>query len=333
MYKRLLLAALAVGFVIGSLSLVGIAAEDGEKPVIGVVTKCIAFRWFQRMAEGVAQFAKDYDCIAFTQGPPVADSAQQVALIEQLIAAGVDAIVNVPYGVPENEPAQKEAMDNGIIVITHEAATTRYATYDLEAFDNKSYGEEMMRQLAKRMGYEGDYVQFVGSFTNASHMEWQKAARAYQEKHYPKMRSLGIFESKENEAYTVFKDLLKAHPTIKGVTGSSALDVVGVGQVLQEAGLTDEIAVVGTSIVSYAGELLKTGAVDLAMCWDPALAGYAACVVAYKLLMGEEITDGMDLGVPGYESIRIVENEHGVPVIYGKGWILIDASNMDQYNF
>ena len=102
---------------------------------------------------------------------------------------------------------------------------------------------------------------------------------------------------------------------------------------MQEAGLTDEIAVVGTSIVSYAGELLKTGAVDLAMCWDPALAGYAACVVAYKLLMGEEITDGMDLGVPGYESIRIVENEHGVPVIYGKGWILIDASNMDQYNF
>lgn len=335
MHKRAAWVVLSVIVVLGLLlPIVGFSTTaPAKKPVIAVVVKSIAYRWFQRMAEGVQQFAKDFDVIAFLQGPPVADSAQQVALIEQLIAMGVDAIVNVPYGVPENEPAQKEAMDNGIIVITHEASTTRYAHYDLEAFDNKSYGEEMMRQLAARMGYEGDYVQFVGSFTNASHMEWQLAARAYQEAHYPKMRSLGIFESKETEAYTVMKDLLKAYPTIRGVLGSSALDVVGAGQAIQEAGLNDQIAVVGTSIVSYAGELLKTGAVDLAMCWDPALAGYAACVVAYKLLMGEKITDGMNLGVPGYENIRIVVNEHGVPVIYGTGWILIDATNMHQYNF
>lgn len=334
MYKRVLSVALVLVLLLGSLGWVaGIAAQSGRRPAIAVVVKSIAYRWFQRMAEGVHQFARDYGVIAFLQGPPVADSAQQVALIEQLIALGVDAIVNVPYGVPENEPAQREAMDAGIIVITHEASTTRYAHYDLEAFDNKSYGEEMMRQLAVRMGYEGDYVQFVGSFTNASHMEWQLAARDYQMAHYPRMRSLGIFESKEVEAYTVMKDLLRAYPTIRGVLGSSALDVVGAGQVIQEAGLTDVIAVVGTSIVSYAGELLKTGAVDLAMCWDPALAGYAACVVAYKVLRGEKIYDGMDLGVPGYRNIRIVVNEYGVPVIYGTGWLLIDATNMDQYDF
>jgi len=56
-------------------------------------------------------------------------------------------------------------------------------------------------------------------------------------------------------------------------------------------------------------------------------------VVAYKIIQGEEITEGMDLGVPGYESIKIIENESGVPVIYGAGWAKIDASNMDQYPF
>lgn len=44
------------------------------------------------------------------------------------------------------------------------------------------------------------------------------------------------------------------------------------------------------------------------MCWDPALAGYAACVVALKVLRGEPIYDGMDLSVPGYNSIKIVVN-------------------------
>jgi len=127
--------------------------------------------------------------------------------------------------------------------------------------------------------------------------------------------------------------LLKSHPDIKGVQGSAAGDVVGAGRAIEELGLSNQIAVVGTSIPSYAGELLKTGAVDLAMCWDPATAGYAANVVAYKVLKGEKITDGMSLNVPGYEAIKLIANKNGTLVIYGKGWIKIDASNMDKYPF
>lgn len=336
MRRKFLLTSIAVlvGFLI-ILSSQPVFAAGKSDFVMATVVKSVAFNWFMRMEEGVKQFGKDYGVTAFMQGPSVADSAEQASIIEQLIAQGVDAIVNVPYGVQENELAQKEAMEQGIIVVTHEAASTKYAHYDLEAFDNKSYGEEMMRQLAARMGYEGEYVQFVGSLTNASHNEWQDAARAYQESHFPLMKCIGKFESKEDieAAYTTTKDLLKSHPNLKGILGSAAGDVVGAGQAVEEAGLSDEIAVVGTSIVSYAGELLATGAVDLAMCWDPATAGYAANVVAYKLLKGETIEEGMDLGVSGYTNIHIVENEHGVPVIYGQGWILIDADNMDEYQF
>jgi ABC-type sugar transport system substrate-binding protein len=36
-------------------------------------------------------------------------------------------IINVPYGVPENEPAQKKAMDAGIIVMGHEAEPPKKA--------------------------------------------------------------------------------------------------------------------------------------------------------------------------------------------------------------
>lgn len=334
MRKKLFSVLLLVVFVI-ALATTGFAAAKKKDITIAVVVKSVAFNWFQRMDQGVKQFAKDFGVTAFMQGPPVADSAQQIAIIEQLIAQGVDALVIVPYGVKEHEMVQKEAMEKGIIVITHEAARTRYAHFDLEAFDNEEYGREMMRQLAARMNYEGEYVQFVGSYTNDSHNQWQDAARKYQEANYPKMKCIGKFESREDQAvgYNIMKDLLKTYPNIRGVLGSAAGDVVAAGRAIQEAGLSDKIAVVGTSIVSYAGELLKTGAVDLAMCWDPALAGYAACVVAYKLLTGESIVDGVDLGVPGYENIKIVKNEYGVPVIYGKGWIFIDASNMDKYNF
>lgn len=317
------------------------AAEETEEAAatytFGTVVKSIAFNWFLRLEEGVIDFGEDTGHTAFMEGPSQADSAAQVQIIESLIAQGVDGICNVPYGVPENEPAQKKAMDAGIFVVTHEAATASEGTvnFDVEAFDNCAYGEEIMQELATRMGEEGQYVQFVGSLTNATHNEWTDCALAYQEENYPNMEFVGKFESKEDQevAYNVFKDLLDTYPDLKGMQGSAAGDVVAAGRAIEEAGLNDQIAVVGTSITSYAGELLQTGAIDLAMAWDPAAAGYACNVVLLKLVEGEEIVDGMDLGVPGFESIVIKTGVNGAPVIYGSAWIKINADNMGDYDF
>ncbi|MRR33048.1 autoinducer 2 ABC transporter substrate-binding protein, partial [bacterium] len=198
-----------------------------------------------------------------------------------------------------------------------------------------SYGEEMMKEMATRMGEEGEYIQFVGSLTNASHVEWMDCANTYAEKNYPNLKFVARYDSKEDieVAYNTMKDVLKTYPDVKGVLGAAAGDVVGAGRAIEEAKLSDATAVVGTSIPSYAGELLKTGAIDLAMGWDPATAGYACNQVILMLLNKEEIKDGMDLGVPGYEKIKLLTGVNGVPVIYGAAWIKIDANNMDDYPF
>jgi len=341
MKKRLLLVSVLVIAVLltscGPQQTTGSEEKAPEDLVFATVVKSIAFNWFKRLEEGVIEFSNDTGIEAYMEGPSEADSAAQVRIIEDLIAQGVDGICNVPYGVPENEPAQKKAMEDGIYVVGHEAATASEGTlhYDVEAFDNCAYGEEIMKELASRMNEEGKYVQFVGSLTNATHNEWTDCAEAYQEENYPDMELIGKFESKEDQevVYNTFKDLLQTHPDIKGVQGSAAGDVVASGRAIEEAGLNDDIAVVGTSITSYAGELLQTGAVDLAMAWDPATAGYACNVVLQKLANGEEITDGMDLGVPGYEEIEIRDGPNGVSVIYGSAWIKINADNMEEYDF
>ncbi len=305
--------------------------------VMPTIVKSIAFNWFTRMGTGIDQFSKDTGMKAYIDGPSTADLAAQVGMIEDAIAQGVDAIGVDPYGVPENEPAMKKAMDAGIVVVGQEASTAHAGTmnYDLEAFDDCAYGEEMMKQLATRMDGEGKYIQFVGSLTNASHVTWMDCAKTYAEENYPDMEFVDRYESKEDipTATNIMKDVLKTYPDIKGVMGSAGGDIVGAGQAIQEAGLQDTTAVVGTSIVSYAGELLQTGAVDLAMGWDPADAGYAADVVALKVLQGEPITDGMDLGVNGYNQIKLTTGPNGVPVIIGSAWIEIDKDNMDQYDF
>ena len=47
----------------------------------------------------------------------------------------------------------------------------------------------------------------------------------------PNMTRLGLYDSKEDieVSYQIFKDLLKTNPEIRGMTGSSAGDVVAIG--------------------------------------------------------------------------------------------------------
>lgn len=305
------------------------AAEEVE---FATVPKAVGMNWFNRMEEGVVKFDKDHaDILAFQQGPSQFDAALQVQVIEDLIARKVTALCVVPFQADSLEPVLKKAKDQGIIVVSHEASNLKNIDYDVEAFNNADYGRFLMDEMAKGMNYEGQYAVFVGSLTTTSHMEWVNSAIEYQKQKYPKMELVGgINESGDNiqTAYAKTKELLRAYPQLKGIQGSSAFDVVGAGQAIEEAQLEDKIFVVGTSLVSYAGDLMETGAVDVITTWDPALAAYAMNTVAERILKKEPITDGLDLKIPGYEKIKLVDK-----VIYGSAWLRITKDNMDQYDF
>ncbi len=312
-------------------------APAAEELVFASVVKSIGDTWFVRYEEGVLKYGEDFGVTSFMEGPSDVDSAAQVAVIEDLIAQEVDVIVNVPYGVPENEAVQKKAMAAGIIVIGHEAETAAGDSlhYDLEGFEVCAAGEEEMRDLAAAMGEEGEYAQFVGSLTNASHNIWTDCGKAYQEANYPNMKWIGKFESKESaeNGYTMMKDILRTNPAIKGIQSTDSVEIQGIGRAVDEAGLQDQIMVIGSCIVGDVGDLLQTGAVDMCMIWDPADAAYAALVVGQKVLNGEEITAGMDLGVPGYESVTVRDGANGAKVIVGSAWAKITKDNMDEMNF
>jgi simple sugar transport system substrate-binding protein len=322
------------------------APADEAAPAVDLSTltfadcvKTIGANWFLRLETGIKDYSADTGVTTFLCGPSKGDPAAQIAILDEIIAQGVDGICNVPMGVEEHEPVHKKAMDAGIPVVLHEAPQAKNADYDVEAFDNCAYGAEMMDQLASRMGEEGVYVSFVGSLTNDTHMIWQKCAYEHQLEAYPKMTRLGLYDSKEDieVSYQIFKDLLKTNPEIRGMTGSSAGDVVAIGRAVEEAGLNDTIAVVGTSIPSYAGDLMATGAIDLSMAWDPAAAGYACNRLLEFIITGVPITDGMDLGLPsqypGYEKVILSKGPNGVPLVTGAAWIEMDASNMADYPF
>lgn len=331
--SKLIVLIILVVAVIGVFLFRVISNDTAKKSVKVFVTvpKAVGYNWFNRLEEGVLKYAKDTGINAYQQGPSKFDSALQVAVIEDLIAQKVTAINVVPFQPETLEPVLEKAASQGIIIVTHEAPNLKSAKYDIEPFDNKAYGEHLMEKLASLMNEQGEYALFVGSLNSTTHRAWVEAALDYQKKNYPNMKWIGDYAESGDDvkiAYEKTKELLKKYPNLRGFQGSSALDVVGIGQALQEANVSDKTFVVGTSIVSYAGDLMKTGAIDLISGWDPADSGYAMNVIANYIFENKEITNGMDLGIKGYESIVIDGN-----TIYGKAWIDVTIDNMQDYNF
>jgi len=303
---------------------------------IVVVPKDATNPWFVRMEEGVKEYKEETGLNVYQKGPSETDATLQSQVIQDLIAAKVDAICVVPVDPPALEPVLKEAMDAGIVVIAHEGATLENCHYDIEAFNNAQYGAFLMDNLAEAMGEEGVYTTMVGHVTNASHNEWADGAVAHQKEKYPNMKLLEEeprVESEDNGdvAYQKAKELLKKYPNLKGILGTSSYDAPGVARAIQELGLVGKVFTAGTGMPKANAELLKSGVVKSLTLWDPALAGKAMISLAVKVLSGEKIEDGVDLGIDGYNEMHFREGSD--KVLEGKGWIVINADNVDSFGF
>ncbi len=311
------------------------AAEPTAAPAkqlnFTTVVKIAGINWFNRMEEGVVAWGKEHGVNANLVGPAQADAAQQIPIIEDLIAKKVDALCVIPMDPAQLDPVLKKAMDAGIIVITHEASNQKEMHYDIEAFDNAAFGAGLMDRLAAEMGEEGEYAVFVGSLGSKTHNEWVDGAIARQKEKYPNMKLVGEKNESFDDAeiaYKKAKEILAAYPNIKGFEGSASTDVAGIGRAVEEAGLQDKVAVVGTSLPSIAGDLLTSGAIDAIGFWDPAVAGAACNQIALMVKNGQKVGEGTDLGIPGYNKLKAVGN-----VLYGDAAVYVDATNADQYPF
>ena len=312
----------------------GVAFAAG-KPTIVMVVKLEGVAWFDNMRLGIQAFAKDYpDVDAYQTGADTADPAAQVKIIEDLIAKGVNAILAVPNDPSSLVPAFKRANAAKIFTLTHEASVQQQVSYDIEAFDNLAYGKHMMDVMAKWMGDKGMWQPFVGHLTSTTHNEWVDGEIAEAKAKYGALKmATDRVEEQENQqiAHDKALELLKTYPGIKTFMGSAMSTVPGAAQAITEKGLIGKVAAFGTCLPSVAGDYIQSGAAISIHFWVPADAGYVTARVAYELLKGKKITEGMDLGKPGYNKITIKKNKSGVPVIYGQAWKDVNKDNLSDW--
>ena len=311
MNRRETLKLLGATILAGSSALPGsLFAADAKEMV--VVVKIAGIPWFNALEVGVKKAGAEFGINASMVGPSTVDPAQQVKMIEDLIAKKVAVIGLVPLDVKVTEPVLKRAQEAGIKVITHEGPEQEGRDWNVELIDSVAFGEVQMRRLAKEMGEEGEYVVYVGTLTTPLHNLWADSAIAYQKKNYPKMKlAADRFPGADvtDDAYKTTLDVIKAYPNLKGILGFGSQGPIGAGNAVHEKKLGKKIAVIGTVVPSQAKALIMEGIIREGFLWNPTDAGYAMVSIAKLMLDGKPITDGMD--IPGLGKAAVdVANKH-----------------------
>lgn len=298
------------GGVAGSMTSLGAfkALAQSSDTNIGVVAK-IRIPWFDNVEKGVVAAGKELGINAFMVAPNTDDAAQQVRLVEDLIAQQVDAIGVIPNDGNALEPVFKRAQDNGIKVVVHEQPGQKNADWDIELIQNAEFGEARMRAFASALGGEGKYIVYVGGLTVTLHNLWADAAIAMQEREFPKMELVGdrfgVSNSVE-DSYKTAIDQMRAIPDLKGILIFGANGPIGAGRAVVDREAIGRVTIVGPFIPSQGIKLMKQGAISRGFLWNPIDAGYAMVQLSNLLVQDVPITDGMD--IPGLGPVKVERN-------------------------
>ncbi|MGB3353842.1 MAG: substrate-binding domain-containing protein [Mycobacterium sp.] len=320
--------------LIGASTGVANASPDPHEMTMVNVVKVEGIPWFNQMAVGVENFATRTGVQTSQEGGDDTSPQKQVQLIADLIPRHPTAITVVPNSVDALEDVLGQARAQGITVVSHEATGIQNADIDIEAIDNADFGRQTMQSLAQCMGGQGDYVQFVGSVTMTTHMQWVNSAHDTQLAEFPGMtRVEGPIET-ANDLQTAFAkatELLVKYPNLKGFQGASSTDAPGIARAVREAGLQDRTCVMGTAVPSVASPYFADGSIDKIFFWDPAMAAEAQLQIALMLTQGEKIESGTNLNIPGYDSLTKLDGYDNVFV--GNSALEADANTVSQYHF
>ena len=319
-----LMGAFTVGASAGWLP--AFSAEN--KPKMVVVHKLLGIPAITAMAKGVVKAGQDLGIDASLTGPTAIDPAQQIKIVEDLIAQNVNVIGLVPLDVAVCAPTLKRAQAAGIKVITLEGANQDGRDWNVDMVDEHVFGETQMKGLAREMKEEGDYIVSVGTLTTPLHNRWADYAIAYQKEHYPKMRLAADRFPGADEIDVSQKtvlDVIKAYPNVRGMILFGANGPIGAGNALRQTRMWDKIALVGTCLPSQAQSLIKDGIIREGYFWNVIDSGYAMVSVAKVMLDGAPFSNDTDF--PGLGKAHV--DVPGKSVVFNQ-LLFINAKTVDE---
>jgi len=234
--------------------------ESGSgKPVVALIMKSLANEFFATMAKGAeahhAAQADAYDLLV-NGIKNETDLAEQVNLVEQMVARGAQAIVIAPADSKALIPVLKRAADQGVLIINidNKLDAEALAQSGLQAPfvgpDNRAGAKQVGLALAKKLT-AGDAVAIIEGVPTAFNGQQRRAGFEDAMKEAGmKIVSIQSGHWEMEKANAVAASILSEHPNLKALLCANDNMALGAVSAIQSAGKTGQVHVVGFDHIS-----------------------------------------------------------------------------------
>jgi rhamnose transport system substrate-binding protein len=330
---------LAGGLLLGGATQRVSAGEAARAAGTKKVTVCLLPKkkgvpYFTSCAKGAQEAAKELGNVELIyDGPTDGSPEKSASMIERWMLQGVDVIAVSPNDPDVLAPAMKKAREKGVRVITWDADGQPAAReFMVNQATAKEIGYALVDVLAKDLGGAeptGEVAIITATLTAANQNEWIKYIRERLPK-YPKLSLVAVKPSSEDQklAFQVAKDLINAHPQLRGIFAISSVAFPGAAEAVKQADKSGTILVTGLATPNDMRAYVKDGTVHSVVLWNTVDLGYLT-IYAAEALAGGRLKAGDTRLKAGRLGEKRIEGDQillGNILVFTKG-------NIDQFDF
>jgi ribose transport system substrate-binding protein len=266
------------------------------RPRVALVMKTLTSPFFVEMEKGARRAEAELGVELMVKTAAQETSIeQQIAIVDQLTRAKVDAIVIAPGDSYRLIPGLRKAQEAGIVVVNvdnrldpESARKQGLSAVPFISVDNRKAVYEAARYLSQSVSAptEAAIIEGIRSASNAQDRK-QGALQAFAENPQVKLVASESANWKIDDANEVARKMFAAHPRIKLLVCANDMMALGAIRYLQQAGIRD-VKVAGYDALTEAMQAMREGWMAASVDQQAAQQGYMGVAYAVRMLKGEK---------------------------------------------
>jgi rhamnose transport system substrate-binding protein len=299
-----------------------------------LVPKNMGNPYFDAGNKGAQEAAAELGVTVNYQGSSTADAAEQITLINSLIAQGVNGLAISANDADALQPTGAEAMAAGIPVVTWDASIAEGGrNVHVNQADAEGIGRGQIQIANDLAGGEGQIAILSATSTAPNQNEWI----GWMEDELTKPEYAGLElvatvygDDDDEKSYVEAQGLMQTYPDLKVIISPTSVGIAAAARAVTDAGKIGQVMVTGLGTPNQMREYVKSGAAPAFALWSPVDLGYLAIYTLHAIASGEIA------GVPGD---TFSGGKLGEYTIADDGTVLLgpptvfNADNIDDFDF
>jgi len=294
--------------------------NKGEK--IGILVITLANPYWVTLKESYERAAEELGVVVEVMAAPTeGDTKSQLETLQAMTAKDYQGLIVSPIEPYNLVPGVVNANKKGIKVVNLgpgiNVDAIKEAGGKLDGritVDFEEQGQKAAEYIVEKISKDGGKVAIIQGIPGAGQSEGRTAGakKVFEDTNEIELVSIQPGNWDRNTAYNITRNLLQAHPDLKGIFSCNDVMALAAADALEAAGKRDGRIIFGVDFIDEAKEAIGTGKIDGSIAYSMDAYAKAGIILCLKTIQGMDVPPQVNspLAVVTKENIQDYQSWH-----------------------